>query len=193
MAALIYFVFILTVVYGQTLSNVPLEKNTIFLEERLEGQAFEGIYSSDKVTALTDANAWRLPTTTRPNKYNLHMHIDVNNFQFSGTVNIELVATQANVNEIVIHAHDMNINTLELRQGTSLVATTYTRQVEQHFVRIRLTTGTLSYSATTPVLYNLVIGFGSIIRTDMTGLYRSWFRNSHTDAVRYVCLILHNC
>ncbi|CAG9794996.1 unnamed protein product [Diatraea saccharalis] len=162
-------------------------RNTIFVDEKLEGEVFEDVDAFNDITLYNTANnPFRLPTTTRPQHYNIQWIINMEQLWFYGTVDIELYATSPNVNEIVIHAHDLNITSLSLRQDTTPVYQTYTLEPEFHFLRVRLTSGSLNYNANNPIIYTLSISFDAPLRTDMYGIYKSWFRNVYTDDARWM-------
>lgn len=164
----------------------PRPTSTIFGDERLSGEIFENIdaFSSDVSLSRSDANAYRLPTTTKPTHYNVLWTIDISRLVFTGSVEINFVATQANLNEIVIHSNELEITSLSVRQGTTTLPSSYTLEPQYHFLRVRLNNAALQYSPTNPIIYTMVIEFGAPLRTDMTGIYRSWFRNNSTDPVR---------
>lgn len=164
----------------------PKPRNTIFGDEMLQGEIFENLKDMVAFDDEVDPASYRLPTTTRPVHYNILWGVDFtsNPQAFSGTVEIQLQATQAGVSEIVIQSEDLTIGTVSLLQGTSNVPVTYELQPEFQFMIIRLNTGTLGYNAQTPVVYTLTISFAAPLRDDMYGIYRSWFRNEHTDPIR---------
>ncbi|XP_050343237.1 membrane alanyl aminopeptidase-like [Nymphalis io] len=180
MATLGLFVLVAACFCANALHNPPVTRNTIFLDEKLEGQIFENIDDYDKISKNAVQLNYRLPTTTRPVHYNVLWGIDITRFILNGTVEIQLVANQANVNEIVIHSHDQTLSSIQLRLGTTVIPQTHVVDAELHFLRVRLTSGTLNYNAQTPVVYTLFIEFNSDLRNDMYGIYRSWFRNTPT-------------
>ncbi|KAL0882636.1 hypothetical protein ABMA27_001071 [Loxostege sticticalis] len=159
-------------------------RNTIFGDEKLEGGPFENIDEFADVAQLTSLDGsispYRLPTTTKPEHYKILLTVEIPRNYFSGEEEIQLYATQSGVNEIVIHAYDLNITSLELRQGSNVIPTTWSFQTEYQFIRVRLTDGTLSYSATNKIMYTLAITYEAPLRTDMTGFYQNWFKNNAT-------------
>ncbi|CAK1599080.1 unnamed protein product [Parnassius mnemosyne] len=165
----------------------PRPRSTIFGDEKLEGQIFEHAdVFSDEISLLnTNANAYRLPKTTKPVHYNVLWTIDMARLVFEGIVNINLVATQSNVNEIVIHAADLEILSLELKQGDLTLPHTYNLEPDYHFLRVSLNSS-LEYNPASPVTYTLSIRFGAELRNDMYGIYRSWFRNNSTDTESWI-------
>ncbi|XP_028036121.1 membrane alanyl aminopeptidase-like [Bombyx mandarina] len=188
MATYKVIIFLAACVLAQAFPDEPIYRtnNTIFLDERLEGEIFEDIEAFENIDRSIAASTYRLPTTTRPLHYNVLWAIDISRLTFSGTVEIQLYATRANVSEIVIHADDLEITSVILRQGTVTTPSTYTLQKELQFLRLRLNTGTLVFNAASPVIYTLTIDFAAPLRTDMYGIYRTWFRNSANDVTRWM-------
>ncbi|XP_041970737.1 membrane alanyl aminopeptidase-like [Aricia agestis] len=174
------------VIYNVAATPTPVTRNTIFIDEKLQGQIFEGIDSVITNVRSEDPSDWRLPTTTKPVHYDVALNINIQQLSFTGTVNIQLVANQANVSEIVLHAQYYDITSLTLQQGTTTLATTYEVVPVSDFLQVRLTNDVLQYNAATPITYVLSISFGASLRTEMNGLYRSWFRNSPTDEVSWM-------
>lgn len=162
--------------------RVKQTKNKIFFEETLEGAAFENvdIFERQGITLYNDeVNPYRLPTTTKPERYTVLWSTDFDTLRFSGTVSIQLQATQAGVSEIVLHSSDLNLNTVVLSLNGVTVPTTFTTEEEYHFLRVQLQSGTLNYNAVTPVYYTLEISFEAPMRTDMYGIYSSWFKTGN--------------
>nr|XP_026484276.1 membrane alanyl aminopeptidase-like [Vanessa tameamea] len=178
MATLRFFVLSAAFICANALSNPPVTRNTIFLDEKLEGQIFENIDDYENIAKNAVQQNYRLPTTTRPVHYDILWAVDIERFMLTGRVEIQLVATQANVAEIVIHSHEQDLISVQLQLGTTLIPLTYVVDSELHFLRVNLTTGSLQYNAQTPVIYRLIIEFSSELRNDMYGVYRSWFRNT---------------
>lgn len=161
---------------------VKATKNRIFFEETLEGAVFENvdIFESKDITLYNDEeNPYRLPTTTKPTRYNVLWSTVFDNLYFAGNVSIQLQATQAGVNEIVLHSNELTIGTVALSLNGVAVPTTYTLQPEYHFLRVTLQSGTLNYNAATPVNYDLDITFEAPMRGDMYGIYGSWFKTGN--------------
>ncbi|KAI8424594.1 hypothetical protein MSG28_003037 [Choristoneura fumiferana] len=163
----------------------PKQRNTIFGDEKLQGEIFENLKDMVAFDDTVDPALYRLPTTTKPIHYNILWGVDFTSTPqaFSGTVEIQLQATQAGVSEIVIQSEELTIGTVSLLQGTTNIPVTYELEPDFQFMRINLTTGTLNYNAQTPVVYSLTISFAAPLRNDMYGIYRSWFRNQHNDTI----------
>ncbi|XP_048007612.1 membrane alanyl aminopeptidase-like [Leguminivora glycinivorella] len=171
----------------------PKPKTTIFGDEQLQGEIFENLQLQREnfgAVAFDEeaAAAYRLPTTTKPSHYNLLWIMDFTSTpqSFSGTVNIQLEATQAGVNQIVIHSDALTIGSVTLVQGTTSIPVTSEEEPAFNFLKINLSTGTLAYNATNTVVYTLTINFSAPMREDMTGIYKSWFRNNYNDEVSWM-------
>ncbi|XP_063824393.1 membrane alanyl aminopeptidase-like [Ostrinia nubilalis] len=190
MATITFILLAAVCIAAQAFPQNPLPyKNTIFGDEKLKGEPFENIDDFSILTQLSrsDGNSpYRLPTTTKPTHYNLLWMIEIPENVFSGEVQILLHATQVDVNEVVIHAQDLNIESVTLRLGNSEVPVTFSLEPEYDFLRVHLTDTTLAYSMTTNVIYSLSIAFNAPLRNDMAGLYQHWFRNSASDAVNWM-------
>lgn len=177
----------------------PPTRNTIFADERFEGGLFENLdaMESFELSRNTDSSSrFRLPNTTRPYHYNILWQIQLTPTvrSMTGATSMEFYATQGNVNEIVLHAAQMNLTRVHLARGTisaPAVAVTindYVMEEDTHFLRISLNES-LVYNSTDPVYYTLSIEFFAPLRTDMYGIYESWYRNNpnnQNEAVRYV-------
>ncbi|KAM3967179.1 membrane alanyl aminopeptidase-like [Aphomia sociella] len=160
----------------------PTARNTIFGDEKLEGQIFENLqYQTDEIeTRNVAASAYRLPTTTKPEEYDIFWNINPNTLQFSGEVTIYLYATQPNVREIVIHSQDLTINSVSLQHNGEDISQTYYLDPAFDFLYVQLSNDTLEFN-TTNRIYELTIQFAAPLRNDMYGLYYSWFRNENPD------------
>ncbi|KOB73138.1 Aminopeptidase N3 [Operophtera brumata] len=159
----------------------PVTRNTIFADERFEGEIFENLEAMEQfeLSRNTDASSfYRLPNTTRPTHYDITWQIAFPARQMSGATSITLSATRADVNEIVLHADQMTIGTVTLLQGTQIIQTLAPiLEEEAQFLRVPLASGSLAYDDTNPIYYTLTINFNAPLRTDMYGIYESWYRN----------------
>ncbi|CAB3221064.1 unnamed protein product [Arctia plantaginis] len=172
-------------------TNIPSDRNTIFGDEQLPGEVFEklDIFSNTQLASRV-SSSYRLPTTTRPIHYDVLWAIsfleDVPTM--NGTVRIQLHATQANVNQIVIHSDDLTIENVQLTQGTTILPVTFEVSEQNQLLIITLATGNLPFSTNpaNPVIHQLQIEFRANLRNDMYGIYNNWFRNNATDQIRYM-------
>ncbi|RVE53193.1 hypothetical protein evm_002026 [Chilo suppressalis] len=182
MALLIVTIFAAACLSASGFPQEPLSyRTTIFGDERLEDGPFEFLNTYNEVSSRDTNNPYRLPTTTKPENYKVNLVVNMTDLSFSGDVEIRLYATQWNVNEIIIHAHDMNITSLELKRDNNPIYQTYELQPQYHFLRVRLTSEPLAYNVSNRIIYTLAIKFEAELRSDMTGLYRNWYRNNATD------------
>ncbi|KAL4706800.1 hypothetical protein ACJJTC_018181 [Scirpophaga incertulas] len=155
-------------------------RNSIFSYERQNGRMFMNVDVFDKTEMLTrDDNLYRLPNTTKPVHYNIWWKVNISppTLTFSGTVDIDLHATQPGVNRIVIHSKDLTIESLTLTLNKQNISQTYSFDSDHQFLIINLVSESLQYNADNPVYYRLTISFGAPLRTDMSGFYRSWYMN----------------
>lgn len=159
--------------------NAPpqVTRNTIFADERFEGEVFEKLDVFADTELTSDISPYRLPTTTRPSNYNLTWEIDVEDHSFSGEVVITLQATEANVNEIVIHSDRLSIDSVDLTRSGANVNTNFILDDYYKFLKVNVTDTYLDLN----VDYFLTIKFKGNMREDMYGIYYSWYRNEGSD------------
>lgn len=130
--------------------------------------------------------AYRLPTTTLPRHYEVTLTpyfenaVNVEPFTFDGEVIIYLSATQANLNEIVMHCNDLTISSLSIgyMSGTSFVditATGQTFQCEMPYSFLRIRTSTVLQLNQEYIVRS---SFRGNLQTNMRGFYRSWYIDS---------------
>lgn len=158
-------------------------RTTIFAEERLQGEIFENVEAFTNIQLLNeDQHLYRLPNTTKPIHYNVLWDIDINDIKrsYSGRVIIQLVATQPGVNEIVIHSDHTKLDNIHLTQGSTPIDITHRLEPQYQFLRIRPNIN-LEYNADSDVVYTLSIEFAADMRTDMYGIYESWFKTNIDD------------
>lgn len=169
-----------------TLSAALPQKNTaprsyIFGEEKLEGGIFYNV--NDTIVPFNDDINYRLPRTTKPLHYDLSIETNFNSPNpqiprtISGTVAIDLVATEENVNEIVLHSSELSITALTLTyngQNVDINEFELDSPNDENFLRVTLTQGFLEFNGEEAV-YVLTILFEAPMRTDMYGIYESWF------------------
>jgi puromycin-sensitive aminopeptidase len=107
----------------------------------------------------------RLPETTRPERYNLHLQIDPREDRFRGEATIELVAGDP-VRTIRLHAADLDLTRIRLTDGTGEVP------VRDHLMRAEQETCELRLGRTLkPGRATLHIEYRGPIRQDLRGLY----------------------
>ena len=181
MMAIKLLVLSLACVCATAIPNIApaqVTRNTIFADERFEGEVFENVDAFANLNTelqSTGISPYRLPTTTKPSAYRIFWKIDMFMLSYSGEVAITLAATEANVNQIVIHSN-VTITEVELRRASALVPTTYTTEVDYHFLKVNLTDAVLAEG----VDYVLTVKFNANMRDDMYGIYYSWYRNNPT-------------
>lgn len=161
----------------------PLVKvtNTIFTDEKLEGEIFENVDAFTNIQLYNEGvNPYRLPNTTKPIRYNVFWDINTDALTYKGTVDIQLAATQARVNEIVIHSGHNSLNNIRLTKDGTPIQIVHRLDTQYEFLRIRPIID-LEYNADSDIVYTLSMEFDAIMRTDMYGIYQSWFRTNTSD------------
>ncbi|KAL4706795.1 hypothetical protein ACJJTC_018176 [Scirpophaga incertulas] len=150
-----------------------------FPDEVIYGRVFKNADGSEKQIYTREEDSYRLPNTTKPIHYNVWWKININPpiLTFSGTVDIDLHATQPNVDNIVIHSYNLSIDSLNLKLNEKNIDQTYSFDLDHQFLIIKLNNGSLKYNAQVPVNYRLSIAFNAPLRTDMSGIYSSWYLN----------------
>lgn len=162
---------------------VSVTRNTIFGDEKLPGEVFENIDAFTNIQLYSEGvNPYRLPNSTKPIRYDVFWDINPDGHEYSGTVAIELVATQPGVSEIIIHSSHNALSdiTLTKKGDTTSMALSSRTDEQYHFLVIRPAYD-LEYNNEDPIVYILSVSFGAIMRTDMYGIYKSWFRTDTRD------------
>lgn len=151
-------------------------RNTIFAEERFQGEIFENVEAFTNIQLYNeDVNPYRLPNTTKPIHYNVFWQINPVQRTYSGRVEIQLAATELGVNEIVIHSDHTDLSNVQLTRQGIAQQITYRLDAQYQFLRIRPNID-LEYDADDSIVYTLSMNFEAAMRTDMYGIYESWFR-----------------
>ncbi|XP_065700125.1 thyrotropin-releasing hormone-degrading ectoenzyme isoform X1 [Patagioenas fasciata] len=112
----------------------------------------------------------RLPRHLRPLHYNLMLTVFMENFTFSGEVNVQLEVRNAS-RYIVLHAHRMHIEAVRVAEdklaGGVRVAHSFLYPQTQVFVVV------LNRSLEVQRSYNLKILFNALIENELLGFFRS--------------------
>ncbi|NXU19017.1 TRHDE protein, partial [Pardalotus punctatus] len=112
----------------------------------------------------------RLPRYLRPLHYNLMLNAFMENFTFSGEVNVQLEVRNAS-RYIVLHAHRMHIEAVRVAEdklaGGVRVARTFFYPQTQVFVVV------LNRSLEVQRSYNLKIIYNALIENELLGFFRS--------------------
>lgn len=119
---------------------------------------------------------YRLPNNTRPESYDITLitNIDQNDFNFMGSVVIQLRVLEASHN-ITIHARQLNIKTVKLAtlSGTPIDLNPFTYDNVTEFLvvpsRMELQKDTQ---------YALTVDYSGELRTNSMGFYRGSYTNS---------------
>lgn len=156
-------------------------RNTIFTDEKLEGEIFENVDAFTNIQLYNEGvNPYRLPNSTKPIHYDVFWDINTVALTYKGRVDIMLTATQAGVNEIVIHSGHTLLSNIRLTKDGEPIQITYRLDSQYEFLRIRPYMD-LEYNSDSRNVYILSMEFNAAMRTDMSGIYQSWFRTDTSD------------
>ncbi|KAL0882635.1 hypothetical protein ABMA27_001070 [Loxostege sticticalis] len=193
MATLYFIIIATTSLVAVAFPREPIPyRSTIFGDEKLAGGPFANINDFDDKThpfsLKENISPYRLPTSTKPEHYNILLMVEIPKNVFSGEVEIQLYATRPDVNEIVIHYGDLDITSVELKLGNTVIPSSFTLDPEYQFIRVRLRDSVLTYNGTSTnkIVYTLSVDFKAPLRTDMMGFYQSWFQNNATSDIRWM-------
>lgn len=127
---------------------------------------------------------YRLPNDTHPETYDISLltRVDLGNFEFNGIVRIDIRVDRP-TNEIVLHARQLTILRISLAKfsGSVLVNVRilpFAYNAETEFLKITSDGGTLAVGDR----LILEISYSGMLRTDVSGFYRSSYIN--TDGVQ---------
>lgn len=121
------------------------------------------------------AVSYRLPNETYPLHYKVHLNtrVDIQDFAFTGEVEIDIGIAQA-TQTITLHALSVEIDSVDLYKkdtpDTPLDVSGFTLDTTTDFLVI-----TAAQQLTTDNTYILVIKYHSNLRTDEAGFYRAWY------------------
>lgn len=123
---------------------------------------------------------YRLPNNTKPVTYDVTLATDVHkgDFNFTGTVIIELEVIEKDTNEIILHTKNLTIDAINLFANNNVIEnhsinTTYKYENTTNFLIIT-TTETLVEK----LFYRLEIKYHGELASDGSG----FFRSSYVDA-----------
>ncbi|XP_027535522.1 thyrotropin-releasing hormone-degrading ectoenzyme isoform X2 [Neopelma chrysocephalum] len=142
-------------------------------EEARGGEAAEEEEEEEEWQRRQELPPWarpRLPRHLRPLHYNLMLSAFMENFTFSGEVNVQLEVRNAS-RYIVLHAHRMHIEAVRVAEdklaGGVRVARTFFYPQTQVFVVV------LNRSLEVQRSYNLKIIYNALIENELLGFFRS--------------------
>lgn len=158
--------FVLTCVFATVFSEYPINvKSTQSL--------FQQTSNNQKL--------YRLPTHTYPETYDISIRtrVDLNNFDFSGSVKIGIIVNQT-TREIVLHARQLTITDIKLFKirGNALNNVAILPHVydkDQEFINI----STSGVDLTVGERLQLIIAYNGTLRGDNFGFYKSSYVNSN--------------
>lgn len=113
-------------------------------------------------------NPYRLPRVVVPSRYDLTLEPDLAAATFSGRETIKVDITET-VAEILLNAHELQIQRAELRSGNTRIGASVELVEEDQRARIRLE------SEATAGTWDLDLEFTGILNDQLVGFYRSSF------------------
>ncbi|CAH1647274.1 unnamed protein product [Spodoptera littoralis] len=127
---------------------------------------------------LSDPN-YRLPTTTKPINYKVKLDTNLQNFEYSGDVEIKIKVGAVAVNEIQLHCRGLTItpSSVSVSLDTTTLPVTNLVQPSQSFTCeantdfLKISTSNLNPNTD----YIVKMSFTGTLQTDMRGFYRSWY------------------
>ncbi|XP_062717235.1 aminopeptidase N [Aedes albopictus] len=133
------------------------------------------IHSAGAAAKERSFTSFRLPNTSIPTQYTLELdtNVHLNQFSYSGRVQIQLTTLQQTKQIVVKHTHTNQVE-------VALVE--YSIEVEREFLVID-TREALPANTN----YRLLIEFTNVLRTDLTGFYRSSYQ-AEDGTTRYIAV-----
>ncbi|KAG4080264.1 hypothetical protein HA402_010756 [Bradysia odoriphaga] len=138
--------------------------------------SFQSTQQLQEIEPFQEIIDYRLPTRVVPSNYDLTINPYFDGekqFTFDGVVRITIRTSQTNVNEIVVHAHDLtfreNLNTLtEAKDPTTIAITNRSRNaITQKYIL------TLASAMKPNIDYILEFYYSGNMNQEMKGFYRS--------------------
>lgn len=131
----------------------------------------------------------RLPATTHPIHYDLHLNVDVDQGHYSGSVAIRLNVTSANVNLIALNYHELEVSDVLIYRNDNTTQLNVLSRINYSpaFQIIEFSTNTTLVQSSE---YVLRMNFNGAIRNDLKGLYTSsyWINGTR----RWDLLVYHH-
>lgn len=116
----------------------------------------------------------RLPDYVRPNHYDLHIMTDMTAFTFKGTAEIDITVTKKGINQIVLHALDLDISEARLQSADKLHSEDADEiRFDKANDFLILEFASLSKWLETSSEFVLQLTFNGTLKTSMSGFYRS--------------------
>lgn len=139
-----------------------------------------GVTSEYQSTA--DEIRYRLPNNTKPESYDITLttNVDQNDFNFFGTVVINIRVLEASSN-ITLHAHQITIIAVKLmtHTGTEMSLDKYSYNKDNDFLTI-----SSQVQLQKDTNYNLFIDYMGELRDDNRGFFKSSYVNSNGDKMQ---------
>jgi len=136
------------------------------------------VFAQDATAVREEMDVFRLPNNTEPISYTLDVQTFIdpqnNQFTFAGTVNIT-IRVKTSTEELTLNVDDLKINQIDVTtDSTTKVEVTKNYVVaknEQLIIQLK------SPGLIADRVYNVKIAYSGELRNDMTGFYKSWYKD----------------
>ncbi|XP_060865932.1 aminopeptidase N-like [Metopolophium dirhodum] len=136
------------------------------------------VFAQDATAVREKMDVFRLPNNTEPISYTLDVQTFIdpqnNQFTFAGTVNIT-IRVKTSTEELILNVDDLKINQIDVTtDSTTKVEVTKNYVVvknEQLIIQLK------SPGLIADRVYNVKIAYSGELRNDMTGFYKSWYKD----------------
>jgi len=141
------------------------------------------VFAQDATAAREVMDVFHLPNNTEPISYRLDIQTFIepenNNFSFIGTVNI-MIRVKSSTEELTLNVYDLKINQINIKDTNS------SNEVEVTGNHIVVKNEQLIIQLKTPGLiadrvYEVQIVYSGDLRNDMTGFYKSWYKDEKSN------------
>lgn len=118
---------------------------------------------------------YRLPQNVRPDKYELLIIPDLDNWVFEGQVVIYVMTQEANVQEIVLLSNDITIHNIRVFKPDTPTVDLHKDLVHPHDPVTHKLTIPLNAPLEVSTIYHVAIEYRGNMKDDMSGFYRSTY------------------
>jgi len=139
------------------------------------------VFAQDATAVGEKMDVFRLPNNTEPISYTLDVQTFIdppnNQFTFAGTVNIT-IRVKTSTEELTLNVDDLKINQIDV---TTDSATKVVEVIGNHIVvkNEQLIIQLKSPGLIADRVYNVQIAYSGELRNDMTGFYKSWYKDEN--------------
>lgn len=141
------------------------------------------VFAQDATAVRGKMDVFRLPNNTEPISYTLDIQTFIepenNKFSFTGTV-IVTIRVKSSTEELTLNVDDLKINQIDVKDTNSSTTVEVTGNYivdknEQLIIQLK-TPGLIADR-----VYEVKIAYSGDLRNDMTGFYRSWYKDEKSN------------